>query len=89
MDQVKGKIMSKDAFLHNAPYAKEPYEGIMVSLDTKNNQYNIAIQLSENQVLIVDQANDEEVKEKLHGWIPRVNDIQMQFGVNNDPENYS
>ena len=89
MDRVKGKIMSKDAFLDNIPYTKEPYEGIVVSADTKNNQYKIAVQLSENQVLLVDQVSDQEVKEKLLEWIPRVNEIQMQYGVHNDPENYS
>lgn len=89
MDRVKGEIMSKDSFLHNIPYTKEPYEGILVSADTKNNQYKIAIQLSENQVLQVDQVSDKEVEERLLEWIPRVNEIQRQYGVINDPENYS
>ncbi|SPF55460.1 conserved hypothetical protein [Candidatus Desulfosporosinus infrequens] len=89
MDRVKGKIMSKDAFLNNVPYAKEPYEGILVSADTKNNQYNIAVQLSENKVLVVDQVSDSEIKDSLLEWIPRVNDIQIQYGVDNDPENYA
>lgn len=89
MDRVKGKLMNKDAFLHNVPYTKEPYEGILVSADTKNNQYKIAVQLSENQVLIVDQVSDREVQERLREWVPRVNEIQIQYGVNNDPENYS
>jgi len=89
MDWVKGEIMSKDAFLHNVPYTKEPYEGILVSADTKNNQYKIAVQLSENQVLLVDQVSDREVQERVHEWIPRVNEIQIQYGVINDPENYS
>lgn len=89
MDRVKGKIMSKDAFLNDIPYTKEPYEGILVSADTKNNQYKIAVQLSETQVLLVDQVSDSEIKERLIEWIPRVNEIQMQYGVKNDPENYS
>lgn len=89
MDKVKGEIMSKDAFLHNIPYTKEPYEGILVSADTKNNQYRIAIQLSENQVLLVDQVSDQKVQSRVHEWLPRVNEIQMQYGVINDPENYS
>lgn len=89
MDRVKGKLMSKDAFLNNIPYTKEPYEGILVSADTKNNQYKIAVQLSENQVLLVDQVSDREVQERLREWVPRVNEIQMQYGVTNDPENYS
>ncbi|KGK88403.1 hypothetical protein DP73_12985 [Desulfosporosinus sp. HMP52] len=89
MNKLYGKIMSKDAFLNNTPYAKEPYEGIMVSLDTENNQYKIAVQLSENQVLLVDKVKDTEVQERLIQWIPRVNEIQLQYGVDNDLENYS
>ncbi|MDR3601118.1 MAG: hypothetical protein P4L49_11665 [Desulfosporosinus sp.] len=89
MDRVKGKIMSKAAFLNNVPYTKEPYEGILVSADTQHNQYKIAIQLSEEQVLLVDQVSDSEVQERLHEWIPRVNEIQVQYGVTNDPGNYS
>ncbi|EGW35891.1 hypothetical protein [Desulfosporosinus sp. OT] len=89
MDRVEGIIMSKDDFLNNVPYTKEPYEGILVSADTGHNQYKIAVQLSENQVLLVDQVNDKEVLEKLREWVPRVNEIQMQYGVNNDPGNYS
>ena len=89
MEPVKGEIMSKDAFLQNIPYTKEPYEGILVSADTKNNQYKIAIQLSENQVLLVDEVSDQDVQERVHEWLPRVNDIQMQYGVINDPANYS
>jgi len=89
MNRVKGKIMSKDVFLHNTPYTKEPYEGILVSADTTHNQYKIAVQLSENQVLLVDQVSDSEVQERLREWVPRVNEIQIQYGVDNDLENYS
>ena len=89
MNKVKGEIMSKEAFLNNSPYAKEPYEGILVSADTKNDQYKIAVQLSEHQVLFVDQVSDKEVKERLIEWIPRVNEIQVQYGVKNDLENYA
>lgn len=89
MDKVKGEIMSKDAFLNNVPYTKEPYEGILVSADTKTNQYKIGVQLSKNQVLVVDQVSEREVQESLCEWVPRVNEIQIQYRVNNDPENYS
>ncbi|MFZ3102166.1 MAG: hypothetical protein WA131_03750 [Desulfitobacteriaceae bacterium] len=89
MNQVKGEIMSKEDFLFNSPYTKEPYEGILVSADNTNNQYKIAVQLSENQVLFVDQVSDREVQERLNQWIPRINEIQMQYGVNNDLENYT
>ena len=87
--KCKGKVMSKESFLDNSEYTKEPYEGILVSSDTKNNQYKIAVQLSENQVLLVDEVSDWEVQDRVHQWIPRVNEIQIQYGVNNDLENYS
>ncbi|TGE32152.1 hypothetical protein [Desulfosporosinus sp. Sb-LF] len=88
MDKVKGKLMSKETFLDNSPFTKEPYEGILVSSDTRNNQYKIAVQLSENQVLLVDEVSDTEVLERVNKWIPRVNEIQIQHGVKNDLENY-
>ncbi|WP_407312641.1 hypothetical protein [Desulfosporosinus sp. SB140] len=44
--------------------------------------------MSENQVLLVDQVSDQDVKERLLLWIPRVNEIQQQYGVKNDLENY-
>lgn len=89
MDRVKGEIMSKATFLHNIPYTKETYEGILVSADTENNQYKIAIQLSENQVLQVDQVSENEIRESLREWVPRIYEIQKQYGVHNDPGNYS
>lgn len=89
MDRIKGNIMSKDTFLNNVPYTKEPYEGILVSADSKNNQYKIGVQLGENLVLQVDQVSDSEVEERVRKWIPLVNKIQTQYGIKNDLENYS
>ncbi len=89
MNYIKGNLMSKDSFLKDIPYTKEPYEGILVSADDKNNQYKIAVQLGENLVLQVDQVSDSEVEERVREWIPRVNQIQMQYGIKNDLENYS
>lgn len=90
MDRVEGKLMSKDAFLHNGLYTKEPYAGIMASADSENNQYKIGVQLGENQVLLVDQVNDsnKEVQESLRTWVPRVNEIQTQYAVKTDPKNH-
>ena len=86
MDRAKGELMSKDTFLNNVSYTKEPYKGILVSADTKNNQYKIAVQLSENQVLMVDQVSDKEVEGSVNEWVPRINEIQRQYGVTNDQE---
>lgn len=89
MHKVNGEIMSKEAFLANTPYAKEPYEGILVSADINNNQYKIGIQLSEDEVLLVDTVKDQQVQEYLRQWVPLVNEIQTRYGVNNDLENYT
>ncbi|MGI6120451.1 MAG: hypothetical protein ACOYIB_07815, partial [Desulfosporosinus sp.] len=70
------------------PYTKETYEGILVSADTNNNKYKIGIQLGENLVLQVDEVNDTEIRNSLREWAPRVNIIQEQYGIKNDPENY-
>ena len=86
MDRAKGELMSKDTFLNNVSFTKEPYKGILVSADTKNNQYKIAVQVSENQVLMVDQVSDQEVQGRVEEWVPRINAIQVQYGVTNDPE---
>jgi hypoxanthine phosphoribosyltransferase len=88
MNKVKGKLMSKDAFLTDSAYAKEPYEGIMVSMNTENSKYLIGVQLSENKVLLVDEVCDQDVKNRLLDWIPRVNEIQRQYEVKNDLANY-
>lgn len=87
MDRVKGELMSKDAFLNNVPYTKEPYEGILVSADAKNNEYKIGVQISEDQVLKVDQVSDKKVLDSLREWVPRVNEIQIQYRDHNDLEN--
>jgi hypothetical protein len=89
MDYVEVNLMSKDSFLKDVSYTKEPYEGILVSADSKNNQYKIGVQLGENLVLQVDQVRESEVEERVRKWLPRVNQIQMQYGIKNDLENYS
>ena len=86
MDQTKGELMSKNTFLNNVSYTKEPYKGILVSADNNKNEYKIAVQIGENQVLMVDQVSEQEVVGRVEEWVPRINDIQRQYGVTNDPE---
>jgi len=86
MDPAKGELMSKNSFFNNVSYTKEPYKGILVSADINKNQYKIAVQVSENQVLMVDQVSDQEVLSRVEEWVPRINEIQVQYGVTNDPE---
>ena len=86
MDQTKGELMSKNTFLNNVSYTKEPYKGILVSADTTSNQYKIGVQVGENQVLLADQVSDQEVLCRVEEWVPRINAIQQQYGVTNDPQ---
>ncbi len=89
MHNKKGKIMSKDDFLQNSLYAKEEYEGLLVSSDTNKGVYNIGIELSNNQILLIDQVKDSEVHERVHMWVPQIQEIQRRYGVEGDLGNYS
>lgn len=85
----KGRVVSKTEFLRDGLYDKEQYEGLLVSTDADSGLYNIGVQLSENQVLVVDQAQAGNIRERIQGWAPQVQDIQRQHGVHNDSENYT
>ncbi|HZK56494.1 MAG TPA: hypothetical protein VFC84_20245 [Desulfosporosinus sp.] len=86
MDRAKGELMSKNTFLNNVSYTKEPYKGILVSADTMTNQYKIAVQVSETQVLMVDQVSDQEVLGRVEEWVPHINSIQVQYRGMDDPQ---
>lgn len=89
MQDKKGKIISKNEFLAHGIFAKEHYEGLLVSSDSKQDCYNIGVQLGEDRVLIVDQAREDNVRERIQTWIPQVQEIQKNHGVHGDLENYS
>lgn len=86
-----GQIISKPEFMTNSDYSKEQYEGLLVSSDVQQGVYNIGVQLSENQVLIVDQSTEADVREKIiNTWAPQIQEIQRQHrGINTNLENYS
>lgn len=87
----QGKIMSKQDFLQGSPYAKEEYEGLIVSADSNLGGYNIGVQLNENTVLVVDHAkgSDADVHKKLENWVPKIVDIQRQYNSQPDSQNYT
>jgi len=86
-----GQIISKPEFMNNADYSKEQYEGLIVSSDLQQGCYNIGVQLGENQVLVVDQSTEADVREKIiNTWAPQIQEIQRQHrGVNTDLQNYT
>lgn len=89
MKNQKGKIMTKDAFLRNGSYAKEEYEGLLVSADTEQGCYNLGVEIGKNRVLLVDQVKDSEVHEKVHSWAAQIPDIQRQYESDSHLANYS
>ena len=86
---IKGKVVSKTEFLRDGLWSKEQYEGLLVSADRSSGLYNIGVQLSENEVLVVDQAKDDSIRERIQGWAPQVYDIQRNHGVETNLGNYT
>lgn len=84
----KGQIVSKEEFLRNSQYAKEEWEGLLVSADTTKKHYNIGVQLDENRILLVDQVPDHEVHHRVHQLVPEITQLQRQHGSHNDLQNY-
>ena len=84
----KGQIISKNEFLKDGQYAKEQYEGLLVSSDVKNGHYNIGVQLDENQVLVVDHSNESQIRDKVLSWSSQIADIQRRHNAGNDSQNY-
>lgn len=89
MKAQEGKIMSKQEFIKDGLYAKEQYEGLLVSSDQEQGWYNIGVQLDENHVLVVDHSKETHVRERIQNWAPQVARIQREHKVKNDPENYT
>lgn len=89
MQDKRGKIVSKNEFLSQGSFAKEQYEGLLVSSDAKQDCYNIGVQLGEDKVLIVDHAHEGNVRERIQNWASQIQDIQKKHGVQGDLQNYS
>jgi hypothetical protein len=90
MKDKKGQIMSKKEFMKNGSYnfTKEYDEGLLISADTDQSGYNIGVQLSEDQVLVVDQADESRVRERIQLWAPKVQEIQRDHQVQRAKPNF-
>lgn len=84
----RGSVISKQEFIQDGLYAKEEYEGLLVSSDEKDGCYNLGIQLAEDEVLFVDQATEHNIHQKLETWVPQIQAIQRQYDVRGNPGNY-
>lgn len=89
MQIKKGDVISKKQFLGQGLYAKEEYEGLIVSSDQHQHCYHLGVQLDEERILVVDQAREDEVEDKLRSWVPQIAEIQRQYNSNADLQNYS
>ncbi|PKM75976.1 MAG: hypothetical protein CVU90_14820 [Firmicutes bacterium HGW-Firmicutes-15] len=89
MQDKRGSIVSKKDFIKDGLYAKEEYEGLLVSSDMQQGCYNLGVQLAEDQVLFVDQATESNINEKLQTWVPQIQTLQRQHNVKNNSGNYA
>jgi hypothetical protein len=89
MQGKKGSVVSKNEFIKDGLYAKEEYEGLIVSSDMQKRCYNLGVQLAEDKILFVDQATDSNIHQKLETWVPQIQTIQRQHNVKNNSGNYA
>ena len=85
----KGMIMNRNSFLGKGSWSKEEYEGLIVSGDTDRGEYNIAIEIGDDMVLVVDQVQDADMKQRVRSWSAEIVDIQRQYGFEPQVDNYS
>lgn len=84
----KGRIVNKSEFLKHGEYAKEQYEGLLVSSDAEQGRYNIGVQLDDNRVLVVDFSNETQIRDKVLNWSSQIADIQRRCQADSSSQNY-
>ena len=80
MTGIKGRIINKESLVNGSPYVKEQYEGLLVCMN-QDGLYNIAVQLNDNDILVVDKAKETNVRERIQNWAAQVQDIQNKYGT--------
>ena len=85
MNFQKGQIVDKADFLSKDGFNKEYYEGLLIASDEAVNGFHVGIQVSEDKVLIVDQAGPEGAREAAERWAPKIDEIQQQYHVHRSP----
>ena len=88
MELRKGDIVNKKSFLEKGLFAREEYEGLLVSSDTAQRCYNLGVQLDEDRILVVDQVQEGKKKKKVRSWSGKIQEIQRAYGSGNDLQNY-
>jgi hypothetical protein len=87
LKEYLGHIMAKKDFLSHGLFDKEHYEGLLVSARPEGG-YNIGIQLGQDRVIKVDEADFSNVRNKIYEWAPQVSSIQKRYGESADLQNY-
>ena len=88
MEIRKGDIVNKKSFLEKGLFAREEYEGLLVSSDTAQRCYNLGVQLDQDRILVVDQVQEGNVEEKVRSWSGKIQEIQKAYDSGNDLQNY-
>mgnify|MGYP000937832047 FL=1 len=87
MELRKGDIVDKKSFLEKGLFAREEYEGLLVSSDQGQQCYNLGVQLDNGRILVVDQVQEGNVEEKVRSWSGKIQEIQRAYGSGNDLQN--
>ncbi len=70
--------MDKQEFLAGGYYAKEQYEGLLVSADPRSGNLRIGVELDGGRVMVVDEATDRNIRERIQSWAPQVEEIRRR-----------
>ncbi len=85
MAELKGRIITKESLVNSSPYVKEQWEGLLVCMN-EDGLYDIGVQLNDQDVLVVDQAKETNVRERIQNWAAQVQDIKSQYGTTHYPQ---
>ncbi len=77
-----GQLISKQDFLSQGEWAREYYEGLLV-VNHGTQGYDLGVELDNDQILKVDRASSDEVKERVQYWGARIEDIRREYGARN------
>ncbi|NLK51191.1 MAG: hypothetical protein GX295_01915 [Syntrophomonadaceae bacterium] len=75
----KWSVVSKKDFLGQGDWSREYYEGLLV-VNHRDQGYDLGVELPGEQILKVDTASAEEVKDRVQYWGARLEDIRQEYG---------
>ncbi|HHV77271.1 MAG TPA: hypothetical protein GXX39_07880 [Syntrophothermus lipocalidus] len=84
----KGQVVSKREFLGGKEFAKEQYEGLLVTADPRSGNLQIGVELDEDRVVVIDEATERNIRERIQSLVPQVQDIQNKYRADAASNNY-